>query len=107
MRLVLAILALTLPAFAASSQTIRGAGARPCSDWNLARRDGGRDFEAEQWALGYVSGVTASLATKNVRQASVPDEKTLFADLDTACKAHADIMLWNALVTVIAAAHGA
>jgi hypothetical protein len=112
MRLLPATVALILSAClalpgTASSQTIRGAGARPCTEWSLARRDGGRDYEAEQWALGYVSGAAASQSIKGGRQLQAPAESALFADLDTYCAAHPAVMLWTALVAVAATPHGA
>jgi hypothetical protein len=95
LRLGLALL-IALPFGAVRAQTVRGAGARPCADWVQARRGGGRDFEAEQWALGYLSG--AAVATG----ASVPDEKTVFTSIDGYCGAHEGDPLWLAVRAVTA-----
>jgi hypothetical protein len=92
---------LSIPSLA-GAQTIRGAGARPCGEWSQARNGGGRDFEGEQWALGYVSAVTAlGGAGRSV------DEPALFAALDGYCGAHADEMLWVAVKAVLGASRGA
>ncbi len=91
-RLVLALL-VCLPAVTALAQTIRGAGGRPCTDWVQARRGGGRDFAAEQWALGYLSGQ----AVQAGGAASVPDEKTLFVSIDGYCGGHRGDAVWLAV----------
>ncbi len=86
-------LLLSVPPGVALAQTIRGVGARPCAEWVQARHGGGRDFEAEQWALGYLSGV----ATAAGGGASVPDEKPVFISIDSYCSAHAGDKLWLAV----------
>jgi hypothetical protein len=91
-RLTLALL-VCLPAGTAGAQTIRGAGGRPCTDWVQARRGGGRDFEAEQWALGYLSGVAVTAGSR----ASVPEEKAVFTSIDRYCTAHEGESLWLAV----------
>ena len=99
------VLALTLPSAPAHAQTIRGAGARPCTEWLQARTGNGRDFEAEQWALGYLSAVSAATPERGVLRAA--DQKTIFAGMDTYCGAHRQDMLWNAVKSVLAVQHGA
>jgi len=94
------VLLLCLPAGIARAQMIRGAGGRPCADWVQARRGGGRDFEAEQWALGYLSGAAVAAGS----HASVPEEKTIYASIDGYCGAHEADPLWLA-VRAFAAQH--
>jgi hypothetical protein len=102
--LALLPLAATL-ATQAAGQTIRGAGARPCADWVQARAGNGHDYEAEQWALGYMSGVNA--VTKGQGIFRNTDGRTIFAGLDSYCGAHRQDMFWNAVKSVIATPHGA
>ncbi len=89
----------------AAAQTIRGVGGRPCADWVQARAGNGHDYEAEQWALGYISGVNAS--TRGQGAFRNMDEKTIFTGLDSYCAAHQRDMLWNAVRSVLATPHGA
>jgi hypothetical protein len=98
-RFILALL-VSLPASPTLAQTIRGVGARPCTDWVQARRGGGRDFEAEQWALGYLSGATVATGGRT----GVADEKTIFTSIDGYCGAHTGDALWLA-VRAFAAQH--
>jgi hypothetical protein len=104
-RLILAVL-LMLPSVASMSQTVRGAGARPCADWVQARQGGGRDFEGEQWALGYFSAVSADRPDKSTLFRNA-DERSIFAGIDTYCGAHAGDMLWDAVRAVLATTNGA
>ena len=89
----------------AGAQTIRGAGARPCADWVQARTGNGHDYEAEQWALGYMSGVNASLRGQGAIRSA--DEKAIFTGLDGYCAAHRQDMLWDAVKAVLATPRGA
>ena len=102
-RLVLALILLA-PALPCGAQTIRGVGARPCAEWLQARGDNGRDFEAEQWTLGYLSGANAAREGALFR---ATDEKAIFASVDAYCGAHPQDMLWNAVKSVLATPHGA
>jgi hypothetical protein len=96
----LVTLALLPPLLApAQAQTIRGIGARPCAEWVQARRDGGRDFWAEQWILGYLSGVNASAPTHGLFTGG--DDKSVFAIVDSYCQAHAKDILWSAVKALI------
>jgi hypothetical protein len=97
--------ALAASSLQAAAQTIRGAGARPCSDWVQARTGNGHDYEAEQWALGYLSGVNAS--TRSQPAFRNTDEKTIFTGLDGYCGVHRQDMLWDAVKSVLATPHGA
>ncbi len=101
------VLALILLAAASpcGAQTIRGVGARPCAEWVQARGDNGRDFEAEQWALGYLSGANAATKTGALFRAT--DEKAIFTTIDAYCGAHPQDMLWNAVKSVLVMPHGA
>jgi hypothetical protein len=90
----------------AHAQTIRGAGARPCAEWSRARTGGGRDYEGEQWTLGYVSAVTVD-AQRPRGQNGATDPRTVFAGIDVYCAAHPDDMLWDALKAILATQHGA
>jgi hypothetical protein len=83
----------------AHAQTIRGIGARPCAEWVQARRDGGRDFWAEQWVLGYLSGVNASTPTHGIFASG--DDQSVFAVVDIYCQSHTQDMLWSAVKAVI------
>ena len=105
MRIFLPALFLVLSCAAAQAQTVRGAGARPCAEWNQARVGGGRAFEAEQWALGYLSGLNAGGAGKPSSVFRVLDERGAFAGIDAYCTRHPTEMLWNA-VRSVTAAHG-
>ncbi len=107
MRTLLLTLLLTLPALPAQAQTIRGAGARPCAEWNQARRGGGRDFEAQQWTLGYISAVTVTNAAATRGLLRATDEKGTFAAIDGYCATHPNDMLWSAVKSALAASHGA
>ena len=107
MRFLLATLILILPLGAPRAQTVRGAGARPCAEWTQARRGGGRDFEAEQWALGYLSGVNAGASARQASLFRMFDEKSVFATIDGYCTAHPADMLWIAVRSMMQAAHGA
>jgi hypothetical protein len=100
MNILLALL-LTLPIAGLRAQSIHGAGARPCGDWTQARTDGGRDFEGEQWALGYVSAVTLAGGTGRGL-----DQAALFSGVDAYCAAHPDEMLWSAVKAVLGSTHG-
>ena len=107
----LTLLLTVLPALAihplpAGAQTIRGAGARLCAEWNQARQGGGRAFEAEQWALGYLSAVNAASAGK-AQPLSRDAEQAAFASMDGFCRAHPDALIWAALKTAALPAHGA
>jgi hypothetical protein len=98
-------LALTGAAGASHAQTIRGAGARPCGEWQRARAGGGRAFEAEQWALGYLSATNAGLRVgANIR---ILDETAIFAGIDQYCGGHPKEMLWNAVRVLAASPHSA
>ena len=101
---LLLIAVLLLPEGGAFAQSIRGAGARPCADWVQARRGGGRDFEAEQWVLGYMSGVNADRGGSVFRTV---DERTIMAGVDAYCDGHAGDMLWNAVKAVLGTNRGA
>ena len=107
MRLLFAMLVLLLPLGAARAQTVRGAGARPCADWTQARRGGGRDFEAEQWTLGYLSGLNAGARARQTSLFRVLDENGAFAAIDSYCAVHPTDMLWTAVKSALTAAHGA
>jgi hypothetical protein len=101
MRFLTAFAVAFLLAGQASAQTIRGIGARPCAEWVQARRDGGRDFWAEQWVLGYLSGVNASDPSRQARLFANGDDKSVFAIVDGYCQAHAQDTLWSAVKAVI------
>ena len=105
MRSFLAALMLVLPLVAARAQTVRGAGARPCTDWSQARGSGGRAFEAEQWMLGYMSGVNFAAGPRQGNVFRILDEKGAFAAVDAYCSQHPSEMLWNALKSAMAG-HG-
>lgn len=79
---------------------MRGIGARPCAEWVQARRDGGRDFWAEQWVLGYLSGVNAA-SPRDTNLFAGGDDRSVFAVLDIYCRAHAQDTLWAAVKAVI------
>ena len=85
----------------AHGQTIRGIGARPCSEWTQARSGGGRDFWAEHWVLGYLSGVNAAAPDHPVSLFANGDDKTVFGDIDTYCRAHASDKVWDAVKAFI------
>ncbi len=103
---LLAALMLSLPSVS-YAQTIRGAGARPCQDWSLARRSGGRAFEAEQWTLGYMSAINAAGRGGPGGLFGGGAEKAAFAAIDTYCTSHPDDMLWNAVKAALSTSHGA
>jgi hypothetical protein len=107
MRALLLTLILLLPALPGHAQTIRGAGARPCAEWSQARRGGGRDFDAEQWTLGYISAITATNAPGARSLLHTTDEKGIFAAIGGYCAMHPDDMLWHAVKSALAAANGA
>ena len=97
--------ALLLPVLPAAAQTIRGVGARPCADWLQARKGGGRDFEAEQWALGYLSAVNVAQRGSGLFHGL--DAGGIFAGIDSYCGGHPGDMLWNAVKAVTPASRGA
>ena len=105
MRRLTFALILMLPSLPCLAQTVRGLGARPCGDWTQARQSGGRDFEAEQWALGYISAVSAGRAD-NAGAFRNPDERTVFSGIDSFCSAHPGDMLWNAVKSVLTMSNG-
>ena len=107
MRRFLAILLLALTLGVTQAQTMRGVGARPCADWTQARRGGGRDYEAEQWVLGYMSGLNVASGARQGSVFRVLDEKGAFAAIDSYCAGHPADMLWNAVKSAMTAAHGA
>ena len=86
----------------AHAETIRGMGARPCAEWVQARRDGGRDFWAEQWVLGYLSGVNATAPPHQASLFVAGDDKPVFAAVDGYCQTHTQDMLWSAVKAVVA-----
>jgi hypothetical protein len=101
MRRPFLLAALLLPHAAASAQTIRGVGARPCAEWSQARHGGGRDYEAEQWVLGYLSGVNAG-ATAHGGALLTGNEGTIFAEVDNYCGSHQADMIWAAVKAYLA-----
>ena len=107
MRTSLAILILALSLGPVRAQTIRGVGARPCTDWLQARRGGGHDYEAEQWVLGYMSGLNVAAGPRQASVFRVLDEKGAFAAIDSYCAGHPTEMIWNAVRSAMTAAHGA
>jgi hypothetical protein len=102
---LLACAAVALPR-SSHGQTIRGIGARPCSEWVQARSGGGRDFWAEQWVLGYLSGVNATYDAKaggatHISLFASGDDKQVFATIDSYCRSHAQDMLWSAVKALV------
>jgi hypothetical protein len=79
------------------AQTIRGIGARPCSEWVQARAGGGRDFWAEQWVLGYLSGMNAAATDRAPSLFANAGDKAVFGAIDAYCRAHGQEVLWNAV----------
>ncbi len=99
------LLSFMLGAGPAAGETIHGIGARPCVEWVQARRDGGRDFWAEQWVLGYLSGVNASASTRQANLFAGTDDKAVFLAVDSYCQGHTQDMLWTAVRAVISQRH--
>jgi hypothetical protein len=92
-------------ASALSAQTMRGPGARPCSEWSLARRDGGHAYEAEAWVLGYISGSNAAAGRGAVNIFSKADNPTIFGELDAYCRDHPANSIWEAVKQLVPARH--
>ena len=98
---IAAVLAASLLTLPCGAQTIMGTGARPCSEWIQARRDGGHHILAEAWVMGYVSGVNASTGGKHP-SGFAEGMPAILDHVDRYCGEHPADTIWAAVSAMLA-----